>query len=328
MNKMMEKTVRHKTDEIFEQASFWYLQLKDNPSDTLLIEFQRWVNENEAHEECYVEVLLLWQELDGAVIADKIITDVCIEEPFTKTKKQSVGFISYSKVARCSALFLSLLLVFVFLPEYLWRSADYSTGTAEQKSYTLDDGSIVHLNAQSAINVDIDQYTRTIELLYGEAFFEVAPDAERPFKVSAGNILAQAIGTAFNIRLLNGQSQTTLTEGKLKLDLGAKTTLMISAGQRVEWDGADQPQVYSSDYSYLPNWKKGMLRLDSMPLRNVIALLNRHYPSVVTLLDLELADKIVRGTLPLNNLNIVLSELESSLGVQHINLSGRVVLLY
>ena len=75
------------------------------------------------------------------------------------------------------------------------------TATGESRTVTLADGSQVNLSGGSAIGVDITSEERRVRLLSGEAFFDVAHDAARPFTVEAGEARIVVLGTAFDVAL-------------------------------------------------------------------------------------------------------------------------------
>src|SRR5690606_10548060 len=69
----------------------------------------------------------------------------------------------------------------------------YRTKVGDQEKITLADGSIVTLNTASRIEARMNGQERTVRLLEGEAFFEVAHDASRPFRVYAGDGVTEAV---------------------------------------------------------------------------------------------------------------------------------------
>jgi transmembrane sensor len=81
----------------------------------------------------------------------------------------------------------------------LTRSARYSTRLGEVRTVALQDGSVVTLNTQSTIDVAYSRRDRRIQLISGEALFDVAKDASRPFLVSAGLAEVRAVGTSFTV---------------------------------------------------------------------------------------------------------------------------------
>lgn len=82
----------------------------------------------------------------------------------------------------------------------LAQSRVFSTKVGEVSHIKLDDGSEVSLNTDSSIRVTMLKEERQIELLSGEAFFDVAKDANRPFTVATEEQQITVLGTAFNVR--------------------------------------------------------------------------------------------------------------------------------
>src|SRR3546814_17289373 len=75
----------------------------------------------------------------------------------------------------------------------------------------LADGSSIELGSDSALSVALGNRQRVVTLYKGEAFFTVAADAGRPFVVQAAGGSAQALGTAFNIKTVEGMAIVTVT---------------------------------------------------------------------------------------------------------------------
>ena len=77
--------------------------------------------------------------------------------------------------------------------------------------HRLHDGSIVELNKGAQISIRYSGDERRVDLLSGEAYFEVAKNPDRPFIVSARGIDVKAVGTAFNVRLHNDSLEVLVT---------------------------------------------------------------------------------------------------------------------
>ncbi|WP_239796218.1 FecR domain-containing protein [Candidatus Nitrotoga arctica] len=107
-----------------------------------------------------------------------------------------------------------------------WRewTADYRTGTGEQRKLTLVDGTIIVLNTTSAIDVDYSDTIRLIQLRTGEMFITTAQDRPaatlmRPFVVETAEGTVHALGTRFVVRQENGRSMWPYMKARLKLHL-------------------------------------------------------------------------------------------------------------
>lgn len=91
----------------------------------------------------------------------------------------------------------------------------YSTELGEQRSITLPDNSILHMNTQSNILVRYSKNQRVIELESGEALFDVEKDPSRPFKVVVNDTVVEAIGTKFNIDRSKAGASILVLEGRV-----------------------------------------------------------------------------------------------------------------
>ena len=91
----------------------------------------------------------------------------------------------------------------------------YVTRVGEQKEIHLRDGSVVTLNTGSELLVGLSDKGRKLILRRGEAYFDVAGDARRPFSVDAGLRSVTVLGTEFNIRKTPDQLQVAVSEGVL-----------------------------------------------------------------------------------------------------------------
>lgn len=142
----------------------------------------------------------------------------------------------------------------------------------------LADGTNVWLNADSELEFP-SAFTgdERIVKVRGEAYFEIAKDASRPFKVFVGETQVEAIGTAFNINthLYKEKIKTILTEGKIKVSTGVDHKIVepgyatISGGGSIEVGKADLEEALA--------WKEGYFYFDSKQLKEVLDEIARWY---------------------------------------------------
>ena len=97
-------------------------------------------------------------------------------------------------------------------------SEDFATRIGETKIVTLSDGSVVTLNTNSSMSVGFTSRVRNIQLVRGEALFDVAQNKKRPFIVIAGDTQVRAVGTSFTVRLLQQHpTQILVQEGVVEV---------------------------------------------------------------------------------------------------------------
>lgn len=182
-------------------AADWLVALRDRPDDPVLQDrFADWLSADPAHRDQWKAVVRTYRSL-GAVERSGTATVVPLPN---RRRRWLLGGAAAALVA-CLMLMLAPSLVRTM-------RADFVSGTAEVTRIVLPDGSVVQLAPNSALSVDYDTASRRIDLLDGIALFEVTPDPARPFSVSAGPATATAVGTAFEVRRLDGLEAVAVRE--------------------------------------------------------------------------------------------------------------------
>src|SRR5260221_5540279 len=91
----------------------------------------------------------------------------------------------------------------------------YSTDVGERRSLTLDDGSTVDLNARSKVRIEFSKAERRVDLIEGQALFQVAKNMDRPFIVKSGEATVRAVGTQFDVDRKATGTTVTVLEGRV-----------------------------------------------------------------------------------------------------------------
>jgi transmembrane sensor len=94
----------------------------------------------------------------------------------------------------------------------------FSTAKGERRTVQLPDGTRVTLNTDTAVALAYTPNSRLVRLTRGQALFEVAKDASRPFTVEAAGRRVTALGTIFEVRLDPGRMKVVLVEGRVVVD--------------------------------------------------------------------------------------------------------------
>ena len=145
----------------------------------------------------------------------------------------------------------------------------------------LADGSKVWLNVESSITYPtaFSGSVRTVEIS-GEAYFEVAPDPEMPFKVSKGETEVIVLGTHFNINTYTNETamKVTLLEGSVKVQKGNASGLLKPGQQAVISPNLNSKiQVVKADVTQVMAWKNGLFNFEGAHLDEVMRQLERWY---------------------------------------------------
>jgi transmembrane sensor len=93
----------------------------------------------------------------------------------------------------------------------------YATAIGEQRAIQLQDGSTVELNSYSKLAVHFSRHERDVKLIKGQALFQVAKDARRPFVVASGDTTVRAVGTQFDVYMKDSGTIVTVLEGRVAI---------------------------------------------------------------------------------------------------------------
>ena len=198
-----------------------------------------------------------------------------------------------------AAAALAACLAIAVMPSLVLRlDTDYVTSTAEPRSIQMADGSTVHLAPDSAIALDFDGDERRARLMKGEAFFEVAPDADHLFTVAAREVKTTVLGTAFNVRLGDRGAVVAVREGRVRVDHAtaqppASEGLKAGDWVRIGWTGSVQRGTAPSDEA--GGWMQGQIVARDRPLAEVIDDLRRYHTGVIFLTDSDFGEQRVSG---------------------------------
>jgi len=206
-----------------------------------------------------------------------------------------------------------------------WPAAaqTYSTGKGEIRLVPLSDGSSITLNTLSEVRVRYRADERHVELVQGEALFDVAHDAHRPFLVDAGDTEVRAIGTSFTVRWLGTQPvQVLVRQGVVEIarpEQPAVRPQRVAANVRAVAPPAAPivetplaPQAVSRQLA----WREGMLAFEDMPLRDAAAEFARYSDVRITFADPGIGNETVTGLYAANNPRGFARSVAMSLGLQ------------
>lgn len=185
---------------------------------------------------------------------------------------------------------------------------------------TLADGTKVWLNAVSSLTFPTDFTGAAREVsLKGEAYFEVAQNATKPFVVKVGDMKVNVLGTHFNIMAYDEEEavRTTLLEGAVKVEAGNMNKL-LSVGEQGVWNRTNKLEVLqNADVEAAVAWKNGFFQFHSADLEVIMRQVARWYNVQVVYAGNDVKDESFSGSIPSNeNVSQVLKMLEMTGTVQ------------
>ncbi|MEM0986322.1 MAG: FecR domain-containing protein [Pseudomonadota bacterium] len=206
--------------------------------------------------------------------------------------------------------------------------ASFETGTAETKVVTLDDGTVATLGARTRIETVVSDRARTVTLRGGAAFFDVEPDASRPFSVQAGELTATALGTEFDVRSNGGVFRVAVAEGRVEVAYpymvdNRPTWLMtrrtLDHGQEVAATKDEGLRAIRTVAAQdVGAWREQKLIYDGGTLGELVADANRYSDREIVLTESArgLADRTITASFDANNIDRMLSMLALSYPIE------------
>lgn len=187
---------------------------------------------------------------------------------------------------------------------YLDQPSAFDTRIGEQRVATLDDGSRIALNTDSHVTAKLGRHERQISLDRGEALFDVAHDAARPFVVDAGDERIKALGTSFVVRRDADRVRVTLLRGKVEVtQVGAPPRLVavLAPGERVSVGRGGAVALDRPPLDAVTAWRRGELIFRDTPLSEAVAEMNRYGDEHLVVSDARLAALPISGVFATGN---------------------------
>ncbi|MDD5275180.1 MAG: FecR family protein [Methylovulum sp.] len=306
---------------IDEQAVAWFARLRaSDVSREEKATFADWLRQTPAHQQAFDEICLLW----GDTQLKQALGEA---EKKTSTKKGWAGHCRFQLPLLMAAC---LALVFVFRTDIaVLFQADYATGIGKQQTVRLEDGSYVMLNTNSAIKVAMGDKQRTVELLRGEAFFDVKPDAHRPFIVYGDHSTTRVLGTRFFVYEKHNSDEVKVLSGNVRVSNAERTeeSVLLHDRDGVSVNRAGFSKTNRLDTKLTTSWIDGYLVFQDMALADVIEQIQRYRNGVVIFRDGSLRQFKINGRINLHDPAHILETLENTLAVKFTHLTDWLVII-
>ncbi|MCC2606908.1 FecR family protein [Planctobacterium marinum] len=336
-------TAKAANNSALDSAAEWIAKMDRGLSLEEEQQLKTWLQSSEEHREMLFKMAKLWDNM----AALERLKSLFPEPPVKQSRRAPLAMAA-------SVAFIAMLFTFLWLSAGdSWLSDSelvvlseqrFETGTGDSKKVTLSDGSLLSVNTNTSVKVTFMEQQRVIELFEGEIHIQVAHNTERPLSVYAAGQIIQAVGTAFNVELLEDQVELIVTEGKVRvarqaedqpdplrpmqnrlddslpsLVQGQKSLLTVAA-PTIE-------TVETADINAALSWQQGNLVFRGEPLQQVLAEVSRYNAVTFELPQNELNHIQVAGLFKTNDLNGFLSALQQNFAIENQRTSDNRIVL-
>lgn len=270
---------------IEEQAADWAVRLDDEAVDASTeAACARWCAQDPRHAQALDAMRRMWQA---------VTPDTPLPRAKTRRRPKARHVLGLLVVVPCTVWIAGAL-----LPWRYWL-ADERTAVGETRRLTLADGSLVTLNSNSAIDIDLQDGKRRVRLRRGEVYVEVAKGAA-PFAVIDRDGAAVALGTRYAVRRDEHDTLVTVEESRVRIRPRAarESGVIVSAGEQVRFgkQGVTAPVGDAAPGALA--WRQGRMVFQDVPVAEVLREMARYRPGVLLVDDEALAGLRFTGVLP------------------------------
>jgi transmembrane sensor len=256
-------------------------------------ELDAWLARSVAHRVAFLRIDATWQRTDRLA---------ALRQPMRETQTRSAP--NKQMWARIAAAIGLVAVIGVAGQNYLARPEGQLIETPKggQERLGLADGSQIVLNTDSAVRVNLEPHKRSVELLRGEAYFQVRHDASRPFVVTVGGHRIVDLGTKFLVRMAPKSLQVALLEGSARLEnanaSAKKDAVILTPGDvAVASNGATHvTRKTDREISERLAWQRGAIVFHNARLADAVAEFNRYGGPQLVIADPQAEKLTINGT--------------------------------
>lgn len=287
------------------EAMGWLMRLEEQPEDVALMQQHwDWLASSPEHQSAWEHACNTWRLLQALPPTVKTPAASAPEPqvPLATVHALMPPVARWKDYSRALAgMAIAACLILVTLPSLsLFLQADYRTGIGESRQISLADGSQLYLGADSAVAEDYSGKERRIQLLKGEAFFDVVPDHTRPFVVTTGKLKVTVLGTRFNVVVGKLSESVSVASGKVAVQNQQVGQADIFAQHLLPGDQLTLANNGSFALSELAvedvgSWRDKRLYVQDTAIADVVATLQRYHSSRIVILGGDMENQRVTG---------------------------------
>jgi transmembrane sensor len=357
---MQPKAPLKRNEQVYQEACEWFVEFRSGDLDDAgRRRFDLWARKSPEHLAAYLEIAAIWSEgsaldpdlkWDPKTLISHAKADATNVVPLTDRSRTADASTAVSDTPSEPArdkldgqqlrpekssrpwfrIAASIAAVALVAGTAIWyqnfRMPIYATTFGEQRSITLNDGSVIDINSHSTIRVRYSAQERDVDLLEGEALFHVAKNPTRPFLVSSATTQVRAVGTEFDVYQKQGGTVVSVVEGRVAVLLrsdaaGGETAdlprvtadhqngsdarqppgsrsnapIFLAAGEQVLVTTTAMQKANHPNIAIATSWTQRQLAFESASLSEVAEEFNRYNERQLIIEDPTLYDFHISG---------------------------------
>nr|WP_218036512.1 FecR domain-containing protein [Sphingobium sp. EM0848] len=303
-------------------------RLNSDPSPKDEAEICRWIESDPRHAVAFARAEAAWEAAERLKSAAAEVNLPPLEAITSEEQQRRLS----RNIMIAAAVAVILFIIAAIVTICTFNGVDrHETRIGQISDVTLNDGSILHLNSNSAAEVRFTDHGRKVRILKGEASVDVARDPARPFDVEARSAVIRAKGTTFNVRLRPSLVELTVTRGVVTVHSGNKVAERVSAGSGaiIQPRSIALTRLDSRLVSQRTAWRTHMVELDDETIEQATGEFNRYRWAPILIGDTRVSSLRIGGRFRITDSKAFLSAVQRGLPVRVVDgQDGSVMLLY
>lgn len=304
----MKKTSTHINDDLLVK----HLLDINTPSEKAAV--TAWLAEKAEHQRYFEHFRLIWEESRKLAAVSTVNENdawsrfqqrVGANENTTRIVKMDTG-ISWRPILRIAAVLIIMIGAAGAWYISQHRNAPLIVSSGEQiKQDVLPDGSQVTLNKQSTITYAGNRKQRSVKL-EGEAFFDVAQDAGKPFVIKVNDVTVRVLGTSFNVKSTHGKTEVIVETGAVEVTKNNNSVQLKQHEKAVITEQQEAPSKQNNTDELYSYYRTQTFVCNNTPLWKLVEILNEAYGVNIVIANNDKRDLQINSTFTNSSLDSTL----------------------
>lgn len=300
---------------------------------------EKWIEAHPDHRKQYAQIQWIWENGKSLAHKNKVDENAAWDR-FLERKEQPPQkrfrspwrslYPIWSGTAAAVLILVLGLTVTYLLPHggKAYFAAVRLESSETSKKEILLDGSTVTLNKTSTLSYSQKVFgnNRTVNLLEGEAYFQVKKDPKRPFIVQAEAVDITVLGTSFNVKKGNTETEIIVDSGTVRVELGGQSVTLQAGEKAIANRQEGILEKVLQENQLFRYYVTNKFEANNTPLGQLVRVLNDAYGSEVTIATDTLKNTGITTTLEYGSLDKNLEVINETLGTQLSKDGGKIIL--
>jgi len=310
----------------FDEASLWVARLDRKLTIQEEKELRQWLNNDPENQRVLIKLARLWDKMDRLMLLSDVFQ-------VTKTKKK-IPFYQYAAACFFVLTVGAALQYLHWANTYESTESTYQTLVGKQQRVLLSDGSTLILNTNSQVKVVYTRNQRLVFLNRGEIHIDVAHATDRPLSVIAGTKVVQAVGTAFDVQMIDpekvrlwvSEGRVLVTEKRLdnivplqKIEELSVDVIAVSKGEKMLLTASAKKveQIAESDMTAQLSWRQGNIVFRGETLDEAVVEFSRYSDKKFIISDESLQKVRIAGVFKIGDTEKLLNTLKNNFSIEY-----------